>query len=64
MIFLVGVLVELFGLAPEHEGTTTLWYRELLRTLDPGTVANDEGTWSFLFLSCWSPSAGSSCSAP
>lgn len=55
MILGVTLVLLVAGLAPAREdgGDYTfveLLYRTLLRTLDPGTVAGDEGGWPFLLF--------------
>jgi voltage-gated potassium channel Kch len=50
MIVVIGTTVEVLGIEPEGRDSTGLWYRELLRTLDPGVVADDQGSAVFLLF--------------
>jgi len=53
MIGLVTLIVLIASLSPPNEdgqdyGFVELAYRTLLRTLDPGTIGGDDGSWLFL----------------
>lgn len=54
LIFLITLLVLIFGIGPKDDvGTSlgffdTMWYG-LMRTLDAGTMGGDSGSWPFLF---------------
>jgi ion channel POLLUX/CASTOR len=68
LVFASSLIVYVTGVAPEAGGRRldfleTLWL-SLMRTIDPGGVGGDQGTWPFL-LSMLAVTAGaSSSSAP
>lgn len=47
LIVAISLVVRLAGLAPERSLPDLLWM-SLMRTLDPGTMGGDEGSWAFL----------------
>lgn len=47
LIVAISLAVRLAGLAPERSLPELLWM-SLMRTLDPGTMGGDEGSWPFL----------------
>lgn len=49
-ILILGIsgFVYLTGIAPEAHGFTQVFWMSLLRTLDPGTMGGDTGSWPFL----------------
>ena len=47
--FAAGVVVAL-GLDPEDRGFLDVAWAGLMRTLDPGTMGGDTGSWTFLFV--------------
>lgn len=48
-IFLIALIVRIFGLDPEGRGVMQLAWAGLMRTLDSGTMGGDTGSWPFLF---------------
>lgn len=50
IILLISTVVALFGFAPNQEGFVLLLWMGLMRTLDSGTVAGDEGSPLFLLM--------------
>ena len=52
MIIVFAVIVRVFGLGPDHTGPHSGVIGEsfytMLHALDPGTIANDGGTWKYL----------------
>ena len=47
VIVVISLLVWATGIAPEY-GLIELFWMSLMRTLDPGTMGGDSGTWPFL----------------
>jgi hypothetical protein len=60
LILVVSLFVWLAGVAPDHgwETLPAVFFRSLLRTLDPGTMGADEGTWPFLLAMLFVTLAG------
>lgn len=50
LILVIAGIVALAGIAPEDKGFFDVLWMSLLRTLDPGTMGGDQGSWWFLFL--------------
>ncbi len=48
LILVIALLVYATGLDPEKRGFAEMVWASLLRTLDPGTMGGDTGTWPFL----------------
>ncbi len=50
LILVIAALVAFFGAAPGNENFLQLVWMSLLRTLDPGTMGDDQGSPFFLFM--------------
>ena len=60
LILAVSVFVWLSGVAPAEgwHGLPSIFFRSLLRTLDPGTMGGDQGRWPFLLAMLFITLAG------
>jgi voltage-gated potassium channel Kch len=60
LILIVSLLVWVTGVAPIEgwQGLPSIFFRSLLRTLDPGTMGSDTGSWPFLFAMLFVTLAG------
>ncbi len=54
LVLVTATVLQAVGLAPETDGQPEsyghLIWRSLMRTLDPGNVGGDQGTWTYLFI--------------
>ncbi len=54
LIAVFALIIQVFALGPDdtgpHSGVVGETFYTLLHALDPGTIANDEGTWKFLLV--------------
>ncbi|MBK8293505.1 MAG: hypothetical protein IPK93_01540 [Solirubrobacterales bacterium] len=54
LIAVFAIIIHVFNLGPDesgpHSGAVGETFYTLLHALDPGTVANDGGTWKFLLV--------------
>ncbi|MFZ9857611.1 MAG: CASTOR/POLLUX-related putative ion channel [Roseiflexaceae bacterium] len=49
VIIIAAMVITIFRLSPEFDFTDLVWM-SLMRTLDPGTMGGDTGSWSFKFM--------------
>ncbi len=49
VIIIAAIIVTIFQLNPEFDFTDLIWM-SLMRTLDPGTMGGDTGSWGFKFM--------------
>jgi voltage-gated potassium channel Kch len=49
LILVIAGIVSISGISPDAKGFTDVLWMSLMRTLDPGTMGGDQGSWWFLF---------------